>query len=55
MHPVNGGATADVATSQLAVTPVQALLVLLALVGLLLALGVRLPRVTHPGAEDKDA
>ncbi|HET8988834.1 MAG TPA: hypothetical protein VFN43_10015 [Humibacillus sp.] len=55
LHPVNGGAAADVATSQLAVSPVQALLVLLALVGLLLALGVRLPRVMRLGAGDKDA
>ena len=55
LHPVNGGAAADVATSQLAVSPVQALLVLLALVGLLLALGMRLTRVTRPGDGGKDA
>jgi hypothetical protein len=56
MQPVNGGAgSSNVSTSQLAVTPVQALLVLLALVGLLLALGVRLPRVIRPGSGDRDA
>ncbi|WP_141846032.1 hypothetical protein [Humibacillus xanthopallidus] len=55
LQPVNGGAAADVATSQLAVSPVQAFLVLLALVGLLLALGVRLPRVMRPGEGGKDA
>jgi hypothetical protein len=55
LQPVNGGAAADVATSQLAVSPVQAFLALLALVGLLLALGVRLPRVTRPGEDGKDA
>jgi hypothetical protein len=55
LQPVNGGAAADVATSQLAVSPVQAVLALLALVGLLLALGVRLPRVTRPGEDGKDA
>jgi hypothetical protein len=56
MQPVNGGAApSDVSTSRLAVTPVQAFLVLLALVGLLLALGVRLPRVIRPGSADRDA
>jgi hypothetical protein len=55
MQPVKAGVDADATTSQLAVTPMQAFLVLLALVGLLVALGVRLPRVTRPGAGDRDA
>jgi hypothetical protein len=55
LQPVNGGAGADVATSQPVVTPLQAFLVLLALVGLLFALGMRLPRVIRPGAGDRNA
>ncbi|WP_404392916.1 hypothetical protein [Humibacillus xanthopallidus] len=53
--PVMGGAdegaaiTSAGSTGQLPVTPVQALLVALALLGLLVALGVRLPRVVRPG------
>lgn len=53
--PVMGGADERVAitsagsTGELTVTPVQALLVALALLGLLIALGVRLPRVVRPG------
>jgi hypothetical protein len=55
MQPVKAGVDSDATTSQLAVTPLQAFLVLLALVGLLVALGVRLPRVTRPGSGDGDA
>ena len=55
LQPVKAGAAADVATSQLAVSPVQGLLVLLALIGLALALGLRVPRVMRPDAGDKDA
>ena len=55
MQPVKAGVDSDVSTSQLAVTPLQAFLVLLALVGLLVALGVRPPRVIRSGSGDREA
>ncbi|GAA2154607.1 hypothetical protein FHX52_1511 [Humibacillus xanthopallidus] len=55
LQPVKAGVDSDVSTTQLGVTPLQALLVLLTLVGLLIALGVRPPRVIRSGSGDRDA